>query len=316
MLEIDIAVRRRALLVEAALSLAPGERLSVFGTSGAGKTTLLEAIAGTARLEHGEVRIDGVDVSALPLRHRRVGVVRQPTTLFPHLSVAANVSYGVSASEGAAVDAALERVGLRGLGRAVPGALSGGQRQRAAFARAIARPFRVLLLDEPFSAVDVGSRVDLMELAERVTGEQEAATLFVTHDLSEAQGFGQRIAILDSGRILQLGDPEKVVAEPATVRVAELCGYDSFVDHDDDQVWALHADRFLLGAHPDRGLVFSGQVTSVRAAGVRFRCEMAAVSSERRDRTTGLRMHLDSPPEVGADCVVTAIRPPLVTRVT
>ena len=238
MLEADFAVARRSFDVAAQLSLAPGERLSLFGPSGAGKTTCLEAIAGTAPLRTGQVHLDGLLVNTAKakrprrgalveqpaeLRHRGVAVIRQPTTLFPHLSVRKNVTYGLGArahSRGGALEELLERVGLGDLAWAMPDALSGGQRQRACLARAIARPFRALLLDEPFSAVDATSRAMLRTIAVEAIRREEAVAVLVTHDLGEAQAFGHRIGIMENGRILQLGGTEQLVRQPATLRVA------------------------------------------------------------------------------------------------
>jgi molybdate transport system ATP-binding protein len=353
MLEADFAVTRRTFDVDAQLSLAPGERLSLFGPSGAGKTTCLEAIAGTATLKRGTIHLDGrlVNVAKtkrslagglaeqpVEMRHRGVAVIRQPTTLFPHLSVARNVSYGLrgpTPSGDRSVDALLERVGLGGLARAMPEALSGGQRQRACLARAIARPFRALLLDEPFSAVDATSRSILRLIAVEATAHEEAVAVLVTHDLAEAQAFGHRIGIMDDGKILQVGSTDRLVRHPETVRVAELCGYRSFLPHESGRLWALHPDRFAVGALPDQGVVLSGRVLSVQPYGPRLACEMVALSGGLGDHQGGsnvpvargpsddiapgqvvVRVHVDAAPAVGELWEVTSLSPPLVSRVS
>jgi ABC-type Fe3+/spermidine/putrescine transport system ATPase subunit len=351
MLEADFAVARRTFDVSALLCLGPGERLSLFGPSGAGKTTCLEAIAGTVPLKSGRIQLDGRLVNLAKTRRRRlaslaeqpvpplergVAVVRQPTTLFPHMNVRANVAYGLGGREpqGArSIEDLLEHVGLGGLAGAMPDALSGGQRQRACLARAIARPFRALLLDEPFSAVDAASRSTLRSIAVEATTRADAVAVLVTHDLAEAQAFGHRIGIMDDGRILQLGGTDELVRQPATVRVAELCGYRSFVPHESGKLWALHPDRFVEGAWPQRGVVLSGIVRSVQPFGPRFACEMtpcghlegngadivAAVGpplfGEITPGQNAVRIHVDAPPRVGDTWEVTSLSPPLVSRV-
>jgi iron(III) transport system ATP-binding protein len=251
------------------------------------------------------------------MRRRGIAVVRQPTTVFPHLSVWHNVAYGLR--DDRQVSETLALVGIEDLTGAMPEMLSGGQRQRVCLARAIARPFRALLLDEPVSAVDVSSRAALRQVTIDAIGRQEAAVaLLVTHDLAEAQAFGHQIAVIDHGQLLQVADAGRLVREPATTRVAELCGYTSFLDCVDGRRWALHPDRYLEGAHPERGVVLSGTVASVQAFGSRFACDMvgavtattAAVTS-----TPRIPIHVESPPEVGTSWVVTALDPPLVSRV-
>lgn len=322
----DFVVARQRFPVALALSLAEGERFSLFGTSGAGKTTCLEAIAGLARLERGHVRLDGrlVNVArraggghgrerAVDPRSRRVALVRQPTTLFSHLSVHANVAYGLKdgRSRGATqVDAVLEKVGLAGLGASGPDALSGGQRQRACLARALVRRFKALLLDEPFAAVDASGRAALRRIATEAAAEAAAAAVLVTHDLAEAQVFGHRLGVMDGGELLQVGEPDDVVRRPSSVQVAELCGYRSYLPHEEGKLWALHPDRFVEGSRPDAGVVVTGEVRSIEPHGPRYSCEM---------RTTGgpgggtlVRVHTDAPPRAGETWTVTSIDPPLV----
>lgn len=343
MLDADFTVARRSFDVVARMSLSPNDRLSIYGPSGAGKTTCLEAIAGTVPLTRGRIAVGGglVNVARpkrsrdgrtrdrpLEPRSRGITAIRQPTTLFPHMSVAANVTYGlksVLAAGDRSVEELIERVGLGGLALARPDALSGGQRQRACLARAIARKFHALLLDEPFSAIDMASRADLRSLAVQATEREAAVAVLVTHDLGEAQSFAHRMAIMDSGRILQTGDAELLVRRPATTRVAELCGYMSFLPHDSSRCWALHPDRFVEGSWSDRGPVLKGTVISVQAYGARFACEMAhgshpsAPGSPPAAVTPAqsiVRVHVDSPPRVGDSWEVTSLDPPLVSRVS
>lgn len=326
LLAADFVVARRSFPVRLSLALAAGERFSLFGTSGAGKTTCLEAIAGWASLQQGHVRLDGRLVNVA--RHgpdrkgygrpvdpgdRMVALVRQPTTLFPHLSVRANVGYGVRRQRPRgdhSVEAVLEKVGLSGLGGASSGALSGGQRQRVALARALLRPFQALLLDEPFGAVDASGRAALRRLAAEEANVVGAAAVLVTHDLAEAQAFGHRLGVMEGGELLQVGEPDQVVRHPVTREVADLCGYRSYLPHDEGRLWALHPDRFVEGDRPEAGLVLSGEVRAVEASGPRYACEMRI--GEGAGGGTTVRVHTDVPPRAGETWVVTAVDPPLV----
>jgi len=316
LLEVDLEVERRQLTVQAGFGLEAGERLAIFGTSGAGKTTILESIAGLTRLSSGKVRIDGKLVAgrakgeaALEPRDRQVALVRQPTTLFPHLTVEQNVAYGIrrSPTRGRVAEL-LERLGLTALARARGAALSGGQRQRVALGRALASPFRVLLLDEPLSAVDVAAREALRLLMIETSIERDAAGILVTHDLTEAQAFGDQLGIIDGGRLLQLGGAHQVVLSPLSRRVAELVGYGGFVPAPSavDTWFAIHPDRIVPGVAPERGVVLTGTILSTRPYGPRYECTVAERSGEQ------FTIHLDQPLGAGTECTLTALDPPVV----
>jgi ABC-type sulfate/molybdate transport systems ATPase subunit len=318
LLEVDLEVERRAVTVRAGFRLGAGQRLAIFGTSGAGKTTILESIAGLTRLSRGNVRIGGRLVAgrlkretALAPRDRQIALVRQPTTLFPHLTVEQNVAYGVRHSPARShISDLLERLGLITLAQSRGAALSGGQRQRVALGRALASPFRVLLLDEPLSAVDVAAREALRVLTIEISLERDAAGILVTHDLAEAQAFGGQLGIIDNGRLLQIGGAHQVVLSPVSRRVAELVGYGGFipVPLTAGRWHAIHPDRVLVGSRPELGLVLIGPVISTRPFGARYECVVSDRSGEQ------FNVHLDQAPGIGEVCMMTALNPPVVAE--
>ena len=209
-----------------------GEIVVLFGHSGAGKSVTLQAIAGLTRPRSGRIVVDGVtvfDSSAgvdLPPQRRNVGYVVQDLALFPHMTVAANVAFGIAKGEDRRARTAnlLSLLGLQGFEERLPRTLSGGQQQRVALARALARNARVLLLDEPFSALDDSLRSSLRQELLRLRADLGLTIVFVTHDLREAHLLADRIAVFDAGRILQLDEREAVFRAPVSRRVAELTG--------------------------------------------------------------------------------------------
>ena len=237
MIERGLRVRLQqesAIPLDVELDCAPHEMLALVGPSGSGKSTVLRAIAGLTRVASGEIACDGVPWFAagrgidLSPRQRRIGFVFQHYGLFPHLTAAANVMESLvdvrrGERERRARDL-LARVHLDGLEQRLPAALSGGQQQRVAVARALAREPNVLLLDEPFAAVDRATRERLYtELAE-LRRELSIPVVLVTHDLDEALMLADRMSVLYRGRTLQTGVPFEVVARPSTVQVAQLVG--------------------------------------------------------------------------------------------
>jgi len=220
--------------LQAELGCAPGEILALVGPSGSGKTTILRAIAGLLRVRHGAIHCNGDcwfdDQRQIftETRQRRVGYVFQSYALFPHLSALHNVMEAmlelpVAERERRARDV-LARVRLAGLEDRVPAALSGGQQQRVAVARALAREPQVLLLDEPFSAVDRATRQRLYRELAELRRELAMPVILVTHDLDEAMMLADRMCVLHQGRTLQSGDPYAVMTRPDTVEVAQLVG--------------------------------------------------------------------------------------------
>jgi putative spermidine/putrescine transport system ATP-binding protein len=217
------------------LDIAPGEFVSLLGPSGCGKTTALRVLAGLERSSGGQVLVGGQDVSGVPTNKRDIGMVFQSYSLFPHLRVLENTAFGlrrrgVGKAEAAkrAADA-LELVGLGHLADRFPHQLSGGQQQRVALARALVTEPRVLLLDEPLSALDAKVRVQLRDEIRRIQLRLGITTVFVTHDQEEALAVSDRIAVMNAGRIEQIGSPEDLYLRPASPDVAAFVGVSSLV---------------------------------------------------------------------------------------
>ena len=221
---------RQTVLNDIDLSIAGGELLAVLGPSGCGKTTALRVIAGLERPDGGAVHIDGVDVTHRRINQRGIGIVFQAYSLFPHQTAAENVAYGLrvrgtSRSRRAARAAELlDLVGLAEHGAKYPQQLSGGQQQRVALARAFAIEPRVLLLDEPLSALDAQVRVQLREEIRRIQYEMGTTTVLVTHDQEEALSMADRVAVMHGGRVEQVGTPDEVYRRPATAFVSSFIG--------------------------------------------------------------------------------------------
>jgi iron(III) transport system ATP-binding protein len=213
----------RSVLDNASLRVAPGEILCLLGPSGCGKTTLLRLLAGLEPLQQGRILLDGVDLAATPPERRGAGLVFQDFALFPHLSALDNVAFGIGGDRARAHEA-LRRLGMEEAACAFPHTLSGGQQQRVALARALAPRPRMMLLDEPFSGLDTGLRARLREDTRLLLQTSGAATVLVTHDPEEAMFVGDRIAVMDRGRIVQNGTPETLYFRPASAFVASFFG--------------------------------------------------------------------------------------------
>jgi molybdopterin-binding protein len=225
----------------------------VIGPAGAGKTTLLEAIAGVRPIAAGRVRLNGRDVTTVPAEQRGVGLVYQQAFLFPHLSVEANVAYG--ATDPAFATTIARRFGVDLLATRPVSALSGGERQLVALARAVARRPAVLLLDEPFSALDPRRRTQARHEVRALHRELSLTILQVTHDFSEAGLLGDMAILLDAGRVLQVGRPDVVFRKPATPYVAEFLGAENIfagtITRLGDGVSAFQTDALTLYAAGD-----------------------------------------------------------------
>jgi ABC-type Fe3+/spermidine/putrescine transport system ATPase subunit len=279
------------------LGIARGEILALLGPSGSGKTTLLRMLAGFERPDAGRVSIEGEDVTTVPPARRRVGMVFQHYALFPHLDVGENVAFGLAGGGDrpeldAKVHAALALVDLAGFERRKVHELSGGQQQRVALARALAPAPRVLALDEPLSNLDPSlrerTRRELRQLVKRIG----ITAVFVTHEQEEAFDLGDRIAVLQAGRLEQVGTPEDLYERPATLFVATFVG----------------RSNVLRGAAARSLGAAAGQVALVRPEQLRFGANgLRGVVAERRYTgstafftvtiESGERLEVEAPPD-------------------
>jgi ABC-type Fe3+/spermidine/putrescine transport system ATPase subunit len=228
------------------LELLPGELLTLVGPSGCGKTTTLRLIAGFEAPDAGEIELDGRRITNLPPEERGIGIVFQNYALFPHMDAFQNIAYGLKASKSEKrrrVEELLGLMGLKGLERRRPSELSAGQQQRVALARALAPEPKVLLLDEPLSALDVQLRVRLRMELKRLQRRLGITTLYVTHDQEEALAISDRVAVMSEGRLEQLGPPWEVYHRPTSPFVAGFIGHGNLLK---GQVAAVKGDRVRL----------------------------------------------------------------------
>jgi len=218
------------------LDIKPGELVSLLGESGCGKTTTLRMIAGLVRPNSGSILFDGVDITDTPTEKRPVGMVFQKSLLFPHMSIAENVGFGLKMQKvtqkeiDEKVEKMLGLVQLEGYGTRRVGQLSGGQEQRVSLARALIVEPDVLLLDEPLSALDANLRVQMRDLIRSIQQQIGVTTVFVTHDQAEAVEISDRIALLVDGRIEQYTTPEEFYTAPESVKVARFFGTSNLLE--------------------------------------------------------------------------------------
>src|SRR6187455_1445418 len=215
---------------DVSIEIGDGEFFVLLGPSGSGKSTLLRAIAGLTGVDHGRISLHGRDVTHIGARDRGVGLVFQNYALFRHMSVADNIEFGLRVRRVKAADRRerrkelLKLVALEGMDERLPGQLSGGQQQRVAVARALAHKPQVLLLDEPFGALDAKIREELRRTIRSVQRELGITTVLVTHDQEEAFALADRIGVMNLGRLLESGGPQDLYARPATRFVATFLG--------------------------------------------------------------------------------------------
>ncbi|MFO0994690.1 MAG: ABC transporter ATP-binding protein [Hyphomicrobiales bacterium] len=237
------------------LDIEQGTICVLVGPSGCGKTTLLRAVAGLTKQDRGTIAIDDKDVSAVEPKHRGIGMVFQHYALFPNMTVEQNLAFGLeqqkldTATIGKKVSAMIALMGLEARAKARPHALSGGQKQRVALARALVLEPKLLLLDEPLSALDAQIRKRLREELKRLQREVGFTAMFVTHDQEEALLLGDRVAVMQAGRFSQVGTPAQIYNRPASLSVARFIGDFNILEPDavarafrqrPEAAWAIH----------------------------------------------------------------------------
>jgi putative spermidine/putrescine transport system ATP-binding protein len=242
------------------IEIAPGELVALLGPSGCGKTTALRIVAGFETADAGSVLVDGKDMSSVPAARRDMGMVFQSYSLFPNMSALDNVAFGLRMRKIGAgerrkrADDLLDMVGLAAQASQYPHQLSGGQQQRVALARALAIEPRVLLLDEPLSALDAKVRLQLREQIRTLQRRLGTTTLFVTHDQEEALSMADRVGVMRDGRLEQIATPDALYTHPATAFVAEFVGVMNRIPgelHAGDQVTALGSTVPVRGHRPE-----------------------------------------------------------------
>ncbi|HSH09929.1 MAG TPA: ABC transporter ATP-binding protein, partial [Oceanipulchritudo sp.] len=220
------------------LALEKGEIFSILGPSGCGKTTLLKIVAGFVEPDSGSVIVDGQDITAQPPNHRPINTVFQSYALFPHLSIRENIAFGLKmagrprAEIRQEVDVMLNLIQMQDHAHKRPDSISGGQKQRVAIARALINKPRLLLLDEPLAALDLKLRQHMLLELERIHDEVGTTFLYVTHDQGEAMGLSDRIAVMNNGRVEQIGTPAAIYETPGSRFVADFIGDTNILDGD------------------------------------------------------------------------------------
>jgi sulfate transport system ATP-binding protein len=267
-------------LDDVSIDVESGSLTALLGPSGSGKSTLLRIIAGLEQPDTGRVEIDERDVTKVPPQRRGIGFVFQHYAAFKHMSVRDNVAFGLrirkepKAAVSQRVDELLEIVGLTGWAQRYPGQLSGGQRQRMALARALAVRPTVLLLDEPFGALDANVRAELREWLRRLHDEVHVTTVLVTHDQEEAMSIADRLVVLDHGRVQQVGSPRDLYEKPANPFVMKFLGPVSRIGER-----LIRPHDLSLSAEPGDGAL-EAIVTRVVHLGFEVRVELSLADEE------------------------------------
>lgn len=238
------------------LEVECGEFVTLLGSSGCGKTTTLRIIAGLEQADRGSVWLDGQEITGLAPNKRDVNTVFQNYALFPHMTVAENIGYGLKIKRipakviSAKVEEMLELVQLAGFGKRMPDQLSGGQRQRVAIARAVINEPKVLLLDEPLGALDLKLRRQMQLELKRIQKQLGITFIYITHDQEEAINMSDRIAVMRNGRFEQIGTPNDIYYRPKTAYVADFVG-NANIYRKDGQTYAVRAENILMDEEKD-----------------------------------------------------------------
>lgn len=248
-----------------------GEFVTMLGPSGCGKSTILRTLGGFLKIDEGEILLDDQSIQDLPPEKRPTAMVFQSYNLWPHMTVYENLMFGLKirkvpkAVMKKEADEALKLVGMEGYGKKYPNQLSGGQQQRVAIARALLLKPSVLLLDEPFSALDAKIRQQMREELKRIQEELNITVVFVTHDQEEAMALSHRIVVMNKGVIEQVGTPEEIYDNPATKYVASFIGEMNFIEENGGKVLAVRPEDIILTKGDSGDMV--GSVRSIMMLG-------------------------------------------------
>ena len=302
---ISKAFNEQTVLHDLSLSFNEGEFVTLLGPSGCGKSTLLRTLAGLIHPEDGAIKIDGNDVTNLKAKDRQIGMVFQSYALFPNMTVAENIAFGLKMKKldkhtiQQKVARMIELVGLTGKEASYPRQLSGGQQQRVALARSLVTEPKVLLLDEPLSALDAQIRKNLQKQLKSIQRELNMTTVLVTHDQEEAMAVSDRIYILNGGRIAQSGTPHEIYTKPANEFVARFIGnYNVFKGNElasvtqgsefPNRLYAVRPEA-ISGEIIEGGYEISGKIEKVMMLGNVTRYELVskgvAVTAEHLHKT-------------------------------
>ena len=258
-------------LIDFSIALEQGELVSLLGPSGCGKTTALRIAAGFETADTGSILLGSTNLIGLPAHERRMGMVFQSYSLFPHLNIRDNVSFGLRVrgvrndARKKRADEMLDLVRLSDLGHRMPHQISGGQQQRVALARALATEPHVLLLDEPLSALDAKIRVEVRDEIRRLNRDLGVTTMFVTHDQDEAMSISDRICVMNSGMIEQVGSPRDVYDNPASSFVAHFVGSINSLPKGNTQT-LIRPENLVLTTH-DQNAQWRGAITDITFVG-------------------------------------------------
>lgn len=258
-------------LIDFSIALEQGELVSLLGPSGCGKTTALRIAAGFETADTGSILLGSTNIIGLPAHERRMGMVFQSYSLFPHLNIRDNVSFGLrvrgvrNEARKKRADEMLDLVRLSDLGHRMPHQISGGQQQRVALARALATEPHVLLLDEPLSALDAKIRVEVRDEIRRLNRDLGVTTMFVTHDQDEAMSISDRICVMNSGMIEQVGSPRDVYDNPASSFVAHFVGSINSLPKGNTQT-LIRPENLVLTTH-DQNAQWRGAITDITFVG-------------------------------------------------
>ncbi len=318
LLDLELTLPRKSFTLHVQLQMPQGSLYGLFGPSAAGKSSILQVLAGFEKNAVGrflldeEVIFSTTQTSSIrqPPWQRQIGFVEQNANLFPHITVLQNILFSTKGKSTSWQEKVIDRLSLRPYLQMRPALLSGGLAQRVSLARALVRRPKLLLLDEPLSALDWEARNELQDVIMDIQREIGCTTLLVTHQLSEAQKMCEQIGIMDRGQLLQLGTPSDVMDHPASPRVAQLVGYEHFLDLRGVMAAeriAIHPDRIVLGYYPDQGVCLTGIIQDIVLQGGQKRMK---VSLEHTQKVISASLLPTQTVSVGQLVTLTAIHPP------